>query len=143
VRVLVATPPPVPLSVQEAIVRRTPQLAYVPARVPTGYRYLKWRWAQDAGALRVWFRSKAGKDIVFVSTWQYGKCAGGKDKTLQLAGAKVYWARLAEQQQAWRCVAPADVGGVAIQLTAATSQPPTKLPAASLGRVSASAQLIR
>lgn len=138
-----ATPPPVPVLVQQAIVRRTPQLGYVPTRIPIGYRYLKWRWAQDAAALRIWFRNKGGKEIVFISTWQYGSCTSGKEKTFQLAGNKVYWSHSAAEQQAWRCVRPATSAGVTIQLTTATTQPPTQFADVGLGRVTASARLIR
>ena len=140
-----ALPPPstVPPSVQQAIVTVTPQLAYVPARVPTGYRYLKWRWVQEAGALRIWFRSRAGKEIVFASAWQYGNCRSGREKTFQLAGEKVYWGHTAREQEAWRCVGLAAGGGVVIQLTASTLQPPTQFADVGLGRVAASAHHIR
>lgn len=138
-----AATPPVPVLVQQAIVRRTPQLAYVPTRIPIGYRYLKWRWSQDAGALRVWFRNKGGKEIVFTSTWQYGACAAGKEKTFQLAGNKVYWSNQTGEQQAWRCARPTTDAGVKIQLTTSTAQPPTRFADVGLGRVTASARLIR
>jgi hypothetical protein len=137
-----ATPPPVPVLVQQAIARRTPQLAYAPTRIPIGYRYLKWRWAQGDGALRIWFRNKGGKEIVFISTWQYGACAAGREKTFQLAGNKVYWGHRAEEQQAWRCVKLPSDASVKIQLTAATPQPPTQFADVGLGRVAASARKI-
>src|SRR5919108_815365 len=138
---LVATPPPVPVPVQHAIALRTPQLGYVPARLPTGYRYLKWRWAETAAVLRIWFRNRAGKEIVFVSKWQYGSWAQGKEKTFQMAGTKVYWGHRAEEQEAWRCVSSG--AGVLVQLTASTPQPPTEFADVGLGRVAASAHKIR
>jgi hypothetical protein len=140
---LAATPPPVPPSVQQAIVLRTPQLAYVPTRIPAGYRYLKWRWVAEAGLVRIWFRNSAGKEIVFVSAWQYGNCRSGREKTFDLSGKKVYWAHGAQEQEAWRCVAPSGGGGVVIQLTVSTRQPPTRFSDAGLGRVAASTRLIR
>lgn len=122
---------------------RTPQLGYVPARVPTGYRYLRWRWAQQPGILRIWFRNKAGKTVLFSSTWQYGGCGDAKEKTFQLAGTKVYWARDATTQEAWRCVAAPGTGGVLVQLTASTPQTPRQFADVGLGRISASAHKIR
>ena len=139
---LASTPPPVPVLVQQAIVRRTPQLGYVPARVPTGYRYLKWRWTQQPGILRIWFRNKAGKQILFSSTWQYSGCAGGKEKTFQLAGTKVYWGHDGSAQEAWRCVAAPGTGGVLVELAVSTQQQPTQFADVGLGRVAASAHKI-
>jgi hypothetical protein len=136
--VLAATPPPVPVPVQHAIVLRTPQLSYVPTRIPVGYRYLRWKWTENSGTLRIWFRNKAGKEIVFISSWQYGNCASGKEKTFQQAGTKVYWGHRAEEQQAWRCVK--SNAGVLVQLTAATPQPPTAFADVGLGRIVASAR---
>lgn len=111
----------------------------MPARVPTGYRYLKWRWVETAGALHIWFRNTSGQQIVFISSWQYGNCPTGKQKTFQLAGTTVYWSRSAKQQQAWRCV---KADGITIQLTASTTQSPTRIPAVGLGRVAASARRV-
>jgi hypothetical protein len=139
--VLAAAPPPVPVQVQHAIALRTPQLGYVPTRLPTGYRYLKWRWSEEGAALRIWFRNRAGKEVVFISTWQYGTCATGREKTFQQAGSKVYWGHRAEEQEAWRCVK--SNAGVLVQLTAATPQPPTEFADVGLGRIAASAQKIR
>lgn len=140
---LAATPPPVPVAVQQAIVLRTPQLGFVPARVPTGYRYLKWRWAEQPGILRIWFRNEAGKQVVFSSTWQYDSCAAGKLKTFQMAGVKVYWGQGPADQEAWRCLSAPGTGGVLVQLTASTTQPPTTFADVGLGRVAASAHKIR
>jgi hypothetical protein len=125
------------------ITLRTPQLAFVPARVPTGYHYRKWRFAKDSSTLRIWFRNKAGKDIVFSSTWQYESCAAGKQKTFQLAGVKVYWGQGVNDQEAWRCVAAPGTGGVLVELAATTTQPPTTFADVGLGRVVASAHKIR
>ena len=137
---LAATPPPVPVHVQQLIALHAPELAYVPARIPTGYRYLKWNWSQEEGAVRIWFHNKAGKQVVFVSAWLYGGCQSGKEKTFQLAGNKVYWGEQVVGQQAWRCVRGGP--GVVIQLTAETSQSPTKFADVGLGRVAASAHLV-
>jgi hypothetical protein len=132
---MLAVPPPVvPVSVQQAIVRRAPALAYVPARVGFGYRYRHWSFA--GSAVRIWFANRAGKEIVFVAARRAGPCANGSEKTFQMAGNKVYWGHRAEEQEAWRCL-----NGV--QLVAATPQPPTAFADVGLGRVVASAHRIR
>jgi hypothetical protein len=131
---LAAPPPIVPLSVQHAIVRRAPALAYVPARIATGYRYRHWAFA--GSAVRIRFANRAGKEIVFVAARRAGPCTDGREKTFQMAGNKVYWGQRAEEQEAWRCL-----NGV--QLVAATPQPPTAFADVGLGRVAASAHRIR
>lgn len=130
---LAAPPPVVPLSVQHAIVRRAPALAYVPARVGFGYRYRHWSFA--GSAVRIWFANRAGKEIVFVAARRARPCTDGREKTFQMAGNKVYWGHRAEEQEAWRCL-----NGV--QLVAATPQPPTEFADVGLGRIAASAHRV-
>lgn len=134
-----ATQPVVPVSTQHRIATRAPLLAYVPARVASGYRYS--RWALGGSALRIWFRNPAKKELVFVAAVRSRPCAEGREKTFQLAGNKVYWAQTAGGQQAWRCVAGAN--GRTVQLTAATTQPPTQFADVGLGRVAASGHRVR
>jgi hypothetical protein len=129
-----AAQPVVPAFTQHQIARRAPRLAYVPARVASGYRYHRWTFA--GGALRIRFRNPAKHEIVFVAATQHGPCAAGREKTFQQAGNKVYWAQTASGQQAWRCVA-------GVRLAASTSQPPTRFADVGLGRVAASAHKIR
>ncbi len=129
-----AAQPIVPAFTQHQIAKRAPRLAYVPARVATGYRYS--RWTYSGGVLRIWFRNKAQREIVFVAAKQHGPCTAGREKTFQMAGNKVYWAHTANEQQAWRCV-----GGV--RLVAASPQPPTEFADVGLGRVAASGHKIR
>jgi hypothetical protein len=128
-----ATQPVVPTFTQHQIAKRAPQRAYVPARVASGYRYVRWTFA--GGVLRIWFRNPAKREIVFVAAAQHGPCDAGREKTFQQAGNKVYWSHSANEQQAWRCV-----GGV--RLVAATPQPPTQFADVGLGRVAASAHQI-
>jgi hypothetical protein len=132
-----ASTPAVPVPVQQAIARRTPGLAYVPARIAIGYRYARWRFSGgSAPALRIWFRNRAGRELVFVAAPQRGLCAGGREKTFQLAGNRVYWGQTSNEQQAWRCVNR-------VRLVAATSQPPTAFADVGLGTIAASGHRIR
>lgn len=131
---LAVSPPIVPLAVQHAIAKRAPLVAYVPARGVIGYRYRTWTY--QGGAVRIWFRNKAGKEFVFVAARRTTPCANGKEKTFQMAGNKVYWGHTAEEQQSWRCVN-------GIQLTAASPQPPTEFADVGLGRIAASGHRIR
>jgi hypothetical protein len=124
----------VPLLTQHQIAKRAPAVAYVPARIATGYRY--YRWAVRAGVLRIWFRNAAAKEVVFVAAPQSGTCTNGRQKTFQMGGNKVYWAQTATEQQAWRCV-----GGM--RLIAASPQSPDRFADVGLGQVAASAHRIR
>lgn len=130
----------VPARSQRAIRHKLPSLAYVPARVPTGFRYYRWA-TTTRPLLRITFRNRAKQEITFVASFRKGSCAAGKEKTMQLAGNKVYWSRTGSGQQAWRCVKGRN--GRNVQLTAATPLPPTKFGASGIGIVAASGHLIR
>ena len=131
-----AAAPVVPVRSQQAIARKIPRYAYVPARVPLGFRYYRWATTQSPQALRIWFRDKAKREITFVASKQNGACASGKEKSFQLDGNKVYWSHSANEQQAWRCIG-------AVRLTVATPLPPTKFSDSGLGIVAASGHRIR
>ena len=135
-----ATAPAVPLVAQQNLAARSPQLAFVPASVPSGYRYAIWRWRQNAGEMHVFFRNRARKTIDFVAAWQYGRCTGGMQKTFTFAHRQVAWAQHGTQQRAWRCVA---ASGIRIELAASTAQPASVLAPAALARAVASVQHVR
>ena len=139
--VAAASTPPVPLHAQQAIRQRTALYAYVPARVPIGFRYYRWSFTPKPPALRIVFRNKAGWEIGF-SASPGAACSGaGKEKSFQLDGNKVYWSHTATQQRAWRCVVGRN--HKPIQLTASTTVPPTKFADSGLGRVAAAGHYIR
>ena len=123
----------VPVPVQHAIAQKAPLLAYVPARLAIGWHYTRWT---RAGALRITFSNKAGKEIVFGAARFKGNCRAGMTKTFQLAGNKVYWEQAAGVQQAWRCVN-------GMKLVASTSLPPNRFADVGLGRIAASGHRIR
>ncbi len=130
----------VPAFAQHAIAQRVPLLPYVPSRLAApSFKYVKW--THTGSALRIWFRNKAGREIVFVAARSNGSCTAGKEKTFQLAGVKVYWGHTATQQQAWRCVV--DPSGHQVKLVAATSLPPTKFADVGLGTIVASGHRIK
>ena len=91
----------VPALVQHQIAQKAPLVAYVPTRLAIGWHYERWT---HRGALRIFFASKAGREIVFVASRFKGNCRAGMTKSFQLAGNKVYWSQTATAQQAWRCV---------------------------------------
>ena len=137
----VAAAHPVPLRSQHAIKQRTKLYAYVPARVPVGFRYYRWSFTPKPPALRIAFRNKAGWEIVF-SASPGAACAGaGKEKSFQLDGNKVYWSHTAAEQQAWRCVVGPN--RALIRLTATTTVPPTKFSDSGLGQVAAAGHYVR
>ena len=139
--VAAASTPRVPLHSQRAIKQRTTLYAYVPARVPIGFRYYRWSFTPKPPALRIVFRNKAGWEIVF-SASPGAACSGvGKEKSFQLDGNKVYWSHTATEQQAWRCVV--GLNHKLIRLTASTAVPPTKFADSGLGRVAAAGHYLR
>jgi hypothetical protein len=138
--VLTSAHPLVPAFTQSEIARRVPALPYVPARLAApSFRY--WKWTHTGSALRVFFRNRAGQEIVFVAARFDGTCSAGKEKTFQLAGVKVWWGRTADAQQAWRCVV--DPAGRRIKLLARTSLPPDRFADVGLGTIVASGHRLR
>jgi hypothetical protein len=128
-----AATPVVPVFTQHRIARTVPALAYVPARLAIGWKYE--RWTHD-GALRIFFRNKAGREIVFAAARFAGSCRAGMAKSFQLDGVKVWWAQTATEQRAWRCVN-------GMKLVAATSLGPDRFADSGLGRIAASGHRIR
>jgi hypothetical protein len=135
-----AASPVVPRNSQLALRHKLPSLAYVPARVPSGFHYYRWA-TTTRPALRIWFRDKAKHEITFVAVHLVGACSAGHEKTFQLDGNKVYWSHTAEEQQAWRCVVGPSTRPV--RLVAATPLAPTRFSDSGLGRVAASGHLVR
>ena len=135
-----ATTPAVPFAAQQNLAARSPQLAYVPASAPSGYRYAIWHWRQNLGEMHVILRNGARKTVDFVAEWQYGRCTGGRQKTFAFKHTQVSWAQHGTQQRAWRCI-PAS--GLRIELAASTSQPASALAPSALARAVASMQHVR
>ena len=123
----------VPVSVQHEIAQKAPLVAYAPARLAVGWHYARWT---HQGALRIFFRNKAGREIVFVAAPYKGNCRAGMEKSFQMAGVKVYWGHTANEQEAWRCVN-------GMRLVAATSLPPDRFADVGLARMAASGHRIR
>ena len=74
-------------AVQARIERAAPGLAYVPTRIAPGIRFVRWRSSRDA--VRIWFRNRAGWEVLFVAAPLKGPCRAGREKSFQLAGNKV------------------------------------------------------
>jgi hypothetical protein len=123
----------VPVSVQHEIAQKAPLVAYAPARLAVGWHYA--RWTHD-GALRIFFRNKAGREVVFVAAPYKGNCRAGMEKSFQMAGVKVYWGHTANEREAWRCVN-------GMRLVAATSLTPNRFADVGLARMAASGHRIR
>ena len=123
----------VPVPVQHQIAQKAPLVAYAPARLAVGWHYARWT---HEGALRIFFRNKAGREIVFVAAPYKGNCRAGMEKSFQMAGVKVYWGHTANEQEAWRCVN-------GMKLVAATSLAPDRFADVGLARMAASGHRIR
>jgi hypothetical protein len=134
---------PVPLVVQHAIKKRTGTLGYVPARVPFGFRFVRWSYsASPRPATRIWFHRRLEPpswQITFVASKQAGPCPRG-EKSYQVDGNKVWWSHTRNEQQAWRCVAGSQG---TVRLTAATTLAPTVFAAVALAQVAAAGHRIR
>jgi hypothetical protein len=124
--------------VQAQIKHRAPLLAYVPTRTAIGFRYAQW--LRTTETVQIEFVNKAGFEINFIATRQYGSCRAGMEKSYQLDGNKVYWSHTGAEQQAWRCVT--GPLGRQVRLVASSPQPSTKFAAVGLGRVVASGKRI-
>ena len=133
-----APAPRVPVPVQAQIKHRSPLLAYVPTRTAIGFQYTQW--LRTPATVQIMFVNKAGFEINFIATRQYGSCRAGMETSYQLDGNKVYWSHTGAEQQAWRCVSGAL--GRQVRLVASSPQPPTKFAAVGLGRVVASGKRI-
>jgi hypothetical protein len=123
----------VPVPVQHEIAQKAPLVAYAPARLAVGWHYARWT---REGALRIFFRNKAGREIVFVAAPYKGNCRAGMEKSFQMAGVKVYWGHTANEQEAWSCVN-------GMKLVAATSLAPDRFADVGLARMAASGHRIR
>lgn len=136
---------PVPSAVEHQIAVHAGVESYTPARMLTGWHYVRWQFVP--GELRIWFTNRSNRQVKFdVTPLLTGSCAAGRQKTFQLAGNKVYWSQVTDptveyQQQAWRCVKHSS--GHWVRLVASSQVPPTKLADVGLGRVVASGRLVR
>jgi hypothetical protein len=126
--------PVVPPFIQQLAQGRAGALAYVPTRVPFGYRYVGYRWSGRVLEIRVAdrrFPLDGRHSLVFTAQRFRGtlaSCGSGREKTLQMGGNKVYW----DGADAWRCVRGTD--GRLVRLAASGPN----LPDVALGRVAAS-----
>jgi hypothetical protein len=126
---------PVPKRVVLAVDGTTSIRNFMPTLMLPGFAFRSWSYRN--GVLRMTFRNKAGRTIVWtVAPMLGGNCRLGMDASFQLAGNKVWWAEGGGTQRAWRCTFGAD--GRALRLTAASTTPSTKLAGVGLGRVVAS-----
>jgi hypothetical protein len=131
-RIILTGRPAVPDAAQRAIKQRVPsRVAYVPARLPAGWRYVSW----DAGSqtpglfpigqgLNVWFSdtpsSRAPANGFHVSSNQPCSMKGAM-KTFRFGGIRVAWSTTYEDAQAWRCVTSARAAPVTILVSSAGS----------------------
>jgi hypothetical protein len=131
------THPVVPRFIQALIAKRSPVLASTPTRMATGYRYERFHATRQA--VRIWFRNRAGREILFVAARASGSCRTGMEKSFQMAGNKVWWAHTSTRQEAWRCVTR---NHRLVKLVAATPTPPRQFADVGLGRIVASGRRI-
>ena len=96
-----------PKSLQHQILRHSPQLAYLPTRLPSGVKYSGWELEYPDGAFSVTFKKPDGKDALAFLVYRT-RCVTPPDKptpglgTLTVNGYRVGWA--GHTKQAWRCV---------------------------------------
>lgn len=108
----------VPLRVQRLLKRRAPRAAYVPTRLPSGYRYFKHENLQRGG-FDLYFtccddsRPLIGFDAVLVRRSE--PCnQGSAAKEFRIGGIVVSWNAGHNDQEAWRCIRR---GGTRLLLT--------------------------
>lgn len=133
--------PLVPPFIQKLVKAKAGTLAYVPTRAPFAYRYRRYRWDAPRRVVTIMLADRRfppdGRRSVTYRVTRFGgtlsNCGNGREKTLQMAGNKVYW----NGTVAWRCVRAAN--GRLVKLAASGPN----LPAVALGRVAASAKRLR
>jgi hypothetical protein len=98
----------VPLRVQRLLKKRVPAAAYVPTRLPVGYRYVKYenlnRTGFDLyfGCCRKYLPS-LGFDALLLAGSE--PCNQGQPaKVFWIEGTVVYWNANGADQSAWRCI---------------------------------------
>jgi hypothetical protein len=104
----VLSTPAVPLRIQRLLKRRAPQAAYVPTRLPPGYKYLNHQ---------IW--NRLGFDLYFTCCddnlpqigFEVGLVKrsdpcnqGPARKVFRIDGVVVAWNASRNQQEAWRCI---------------------------------------
>jgi len=132
---LFASALPIPHGALLAIDRSAGYRNFLPTRV-AGFTYTGW--SHRGGVLRVQFRSKSGLALEWRVLPMTGTCDAGKQQSFQVGGNKVWWARNASEQYAWRCVF--DLAGKPIRLEAASGAPTSKLAPVGLGVIAAHAK---
>ena len=138
VRILLATAAaavPIPHAALLKIDRAAGYRNFLPTRAD-GLTYAGWSHA--GGVLRVEFKTKSGAGVEWRVLPMTGSCDKGKQQSFQLGGNKVWWARNAKEQFAWRCVF--DQAGKPIKLEAASSAPTNEFAPAGLGVIVAHAK---
>jgi hypothetical protein len=130
-----AVKPLVPVAAQRAIAKRTPRLAYVPARGTPPYRYRNWK--LQHGVLRIWFanRNEPKKVVVFSVRAFGGDCRAGEQRGMQMAGVKVWYSQVGTLQEAWRCTH-------GLKIVTSTTLPPIRYSRFGLARIVASGHKI-
>ena len=135
-----ARTPLVPAFIQKLIVKRAPQLAYVPTRIAApSFKYAGYK-ASSHGVTET-FAQTPKRQVAFTAILYSGNCPDGKQKSFQLSGNKVYWAQLDNIQRAWRCVA--GVNGRLVRLAVSTTLEPSQFADVGLGTIVASARRVR
>lgn len=138
-----ASTPVVPVFVQGLVQERSADLAFVPTRSVSGYRYERFRATPQLVVLRLRrTRPAAGRPAWFTVSMRrlagsLSSCGDGRIQTLQMGGNKVYW----DGTTAWRCVAAAG-RAVRIEITGPAADPTRFSSKFAYGRVAASVRRI-
>jgi hypothetical protein len=88
----------VPAPVQQQIAAQAPLVAYVPSRLPAGWRFSTW--TTTGSMLEIDFRRTGGGTVQYFVTPYRGACSAG---SLGSSGG-TFWARTVTRLSAWRCV---------------------------------------
>ena len=88
----------VPVPVQQQIVAQAPVMAYVPSRLPSGWRFRSW--FTTGSMVEIVFKEPGGGEVDFFVTRQSGSCAAGAFGS----SGGVYWNKTVARAYAWRCL---------------------------------------
>ena len=105
--------PQVPAFTLKSIQAKAGDAAYLPTRLPLGYRYERWQFSN--GKLVVMFKHRQSDDRFSFQVERLPRAThcdlgGAFHKTLQMAGNKIYYRGERGEWIAWRCVTSPKTG---------------------------------
>jgi tetratricopeptide (TPR) repeat protein len=101
VQTLLSAPVVTPF-IQKLVKAKAGELAYVPTRVPLGYRFRSQEWKPSTETLKLRFATQTQQPLVFTAVrfrGPFASCGESSQRTFQVDGNRIFW----DGTSAWRC----------------------------------------